>query len=134
MPRKSQEGEVRREVEEYLAPVLANIETDDRPVSVAAIARVYGRSRQTYYRYGLNERIQAVREERERRQRGGKPKSSSSRKLEEARADAHHWETMYRKTLEKIIILENYLRRHPGIDVDMIYARGMEKPDRSEPR
>lgn len=133
MPRDSEEEQIRTEVEEYLAPVLANLRTDTRPISVSAIARLYGRSRQTYYTYKLNERIDAVRKERDRVSSGGKPKSSARLKLEEARKDAQHWEKMYRATLEKLILVENHLQRHPAIDIDQIYARGMRKPDRSDP-
>lgn len=132
MPRKSQENEVRAEVEAYLAPALADLKGDARPLTVSAIARVHERSRETYYRYNLNERIDAVRKERERVQGGGRPKSSTHLKLEEARKDARHWEEMYRSTLERLVLIENHLRRHPTTDLDQIY-RGMKKPNRSEP-
>jgi hypothetical protein len=135
MPRKSEAEEIRSEVEEYLRPVLENMATDTRPINLAAIARQYRRSRQTYYTHGLVERIKCVAEERERVQRGrnGKPKPELQQKLEEARQDARHWEGMYREVLGKLTILEAYFLNHPSVDVDALYERGLSKPDRSAP-
>lgn len=133
MPPKSQVGKIRAEIEEYIAPVLANPKTDTRPLSVVAVAKVYGRSRQTYYRYGLDERLKAVEELRKAEQARQHQKSVREERLDAARADARHWESMYRDVLGKLTILENYLLRHPTINIDRIYRKGLEKPDRTDP-
>ena len=135
MPRESEAEQIRREVEDYLAPVLKNMATDTRPLNVSAIARQYKRSRQTYYTHGLVERISDVAEERERVQqsKNGKPKPELQQKLEEARQDARHWEEMYRQVLGKLTILEAYFLNHPGVDIDALYQRGLDKADRGAP-
>ena len=133
MPPKSQEAKIRAEIEEYVAPVLASPTTDDRPLSVLAVSKLYGRSRQTYYRYGLEKRLQAVADFREGHRAQRSPVRGDEERLERARVDAAHWEMMYRGVLGKLTILENFFLRHATIDVDVVYRRGIPKPDRQDP-
>ena len=133
MPPKSEEERIRAEVEVYIAPVLANLKTDNRPLSVRAVAKLYGRSRQTYYDYGLHKRLKAVKDLRKAAQQTKKNGPVTEEPLQAARADARHWESMYREVLSKLTILENHFLRHPTIDIDRIYRQGLMKPDRANP-
>jgi hypothetical protein len=136
VPRKGEEQEVKAEVEGYIASVLTNLATDKRPLSVAAVARFFKRSRQTYYKYDLDERLAAVSAERARVQRR-RPRSATvqllQEKLDATRREAADWKAKYERVLEKLVLVEHALLNHRTIDLDRIYQRGMPKPDRGEP-
>lgn len=133
MARPEEGTEVRSQIEDYVAPVLAAPTTDDRPLTVAALVRLHGRSRNTWTKYGAAERLQSVDAFRAAERAHAPGHQTRKSVLDEARADAAHWEAMYRELLMKWTIVEAYFLHHRTVALDEILARGLYKPDRSRP-
>jgi len=134
MARPDEREVVEAQIAAYINPVIADPRHDNRPLTVAALVALHGRSPNTWRRYGATEALKRAKGLRVSARGGATRKHKHpSAALAEARADAAHWQRMYRELLVNWTIVEGYFLNHRSVNLDQVVARGFRRLDRDRP-
>ena len=129
MPRNSvaEETRVRAKVEAFLKDYSV-LDQPPRRLSIAYVARELHISRDTLRKYKIDMLIRGAAQKPK-----GKRRRTVDQRLVDALEEAVQWKARYKALACDHVVLVNYLKHSPSIDVDAILSRSLPKAMRASP-
>jgi hypothetical protein len=121
-------------IQQYIAPVLANPQNDQRPLSEAAVATALRCHRATIRKYGRELIAEALRVRQAARPNGAEPRYQKLLdRIDTVTKERDDWRNQYTAILDKWLRVEWGLWQHPTVDFKALVESDIPKVLRHSP-